>query len=148
MSKKAGECRNLDYALSGEWLGTNGCDVFSSGAVAGPNTRCYHALLLVACKAPGLGTFAPSESKYRPHYQGSVGDRDGACQQGAVWLFLLGPFVTAFITINNSSLEPKRKARSILARFEQHLHEAYVGQVSEVFDVDPPHLPRGYVAQA
>lgn len=46
------ECRNLDRALSLEWLETNGRGGFSSGTVAGANTRRYHALLLTARKPP------------------------------------------------------------------------------------------------
>ena len=32
--------------------------------------------------------------------------------------------------------------------FQEHLHEACLGQVSEIFDGDAPHAPRGCVAQA
>lgn len=46
------ECRDLDRALSLEWLETNGRGGFSSGTVAGANTRRYHALLLTATKPP------------------------------------------------------------------------------------------------
>ncbi len=45
-------CQNLDRALRLEWLETNGRGGFSSGTVAGANTRRYHALLLVARKPP------------------------------------------------------------------------------------------------
>ena len=46
------DCQNLDRALSFEWLETNGRGGFSSGTVAGANTRRYHALLLTARKPP------------------------------------------------------------------------------------------------
>lgn len=46
------ECQDLDRALSFEWLETNGRGGFSSGTVAGANTRRYHALLLTARKPP------------------------------------------------------------------------------------------------
>ena len=46
------DCQNLDRALSLEWLETNGRGGFSSGTVAGANTRRYHALLLTARKPP------------------------------------------------------------------------------------------------
>src|SRR3990167_4785783 len=49
----AQDCQNLDRALSLEWLETNGRGGFSSGTVAGANTRRYHALLLTARKPPG-----------------------------------------------------------------------------------------------
>jgi predicted glycogen debranching enzyme len=46
------DCRTLETALSLEWLDTNGRGGFSSGTVAGANTRRYHALLLVARTPP------------------------------------------------------------------------------------------------
>ena len=46
------DCQNLDRALSLEWLETNGRGGFSSGTVAGANTRRYHALLLTARNPP------------------------------------------------------------------------------------------------
>jgi len=46
------ECQNLDRALGLEWLETNGRGGFSSGTVAGANTRRYHALLLTARQPP------------------------------------------------------------------------------------------------
>jgi glycogen debranching enzyme len=39
-------------------------------------------------------------------------------------------------------------AAAWLENFQQHLEEACVGQVSEIFDGDAPHTPRGCVAQA
>ena len=48
----AEDCRNLDRALSLEWLETNGRGGFASGTIAGANTRRYHALLLTARKPP------------------------------------------------------------------------------------------------
>ena len=42
----------------------------------------------------------------------------------------------------------RRVATEWLKIFEQHLHEACAGQVSEIFDGDAPHTPRGCVAQA
>ncbi len=52
MKIAAKDCRNLDRALSLEWLETNGRGGFASGTVAGANTRRYHALLLTARKPP------------------------------------------------------------------------------------------------
>ena len=46
------DCRNLNRALSLEWLETNGRGGFASGTIAGANTRRYHALLLTARKPP------------------------------------------------------------------------------------------------
>lgn len=45
-------CRDFSRSLSLEWLETNGRGGFSSGTVAGANTRRYHALLLTARHPP------------------------------------------------------------------------------------------------
>jgi predicted glycogen debranching enzyme len=52
MNVSAEDCRNLERSLPLEWLETNGRGGFSSGTVAGPNTRRYHALLLIARNPP------------------------------------------------------------------------------------------------
>ena len=45
-------CRNLETALSREWLETNGIGGFSSSTITGLNTRRYHGLLTAATKPP------------------------------------------------------------------------------------------------
>jgi 4-alpha-glucanotransferase len=39
-------------------------------------------------------------------------------------------------------------AQALLAPIAGHLRDAGLGQVSEIFDGDPPHTPRGCPAQA
>lgn len=96
----------------------------------------------------GLRTLAPGDPQYRPRYEGGVHSRDGAYHQGTVWPFLLGPFVTAWLRVHGQTAETRRQARAFLSGIEQHLGEACIGQVSEIFDADAPHLPRGCFAQA
>src|SRR5919108_5228813 len=45
-------CRNLNVALTREWLETNGIGGFSSSTITGLNTRRYHGLLTAATKPP------------------------------------------------------------------------------------------------
>lgn len=96
----------------------------------------------------GLRTLSPADPRYRSRCAGGVVERDGAYHQGTVWPFLLGPFVTAWLNVFGRSAKSKAKARSFLKGLEAHLHAACVGQVSEIFDGDPPHDPRGCPAQA
>ena len=96
----------------------------------------------------GLRTLAPGDPRYRPRYEGSVADRDGAYHQGTVWPFLLGPFVTAWVNTHGGTTVARRKARQFFAGIERHLSEACLGQISEIFDAEAPHAPRGCVAQA
>jgi glycogen debranching enzyme len=77
-----------------------------------------------------------------------VVERDGAYHQGTVWPFLLGPFVTAWIKVHGKKAAVLKQARLFLDGIGEHLKEACLGQVSEVFDADAPHRPRGCYAQA
>jgi len=59
----------------------------------------------------------------------------------------MGPYITA--SVKTLGAKAGRKlALTWLENFQQHLHEACLGQVSEIFDGDTPHAPRGCVAQA
>jgi len=42
----------------------------------------------------------------------------------------------------------EEKVSKLLAGFQAHLSEGAVGQISEIFDADAPHNPRGCFAQA
>jgi predicted glycogen debranching enzyme len=96
----------------------------------------------------GLRTLAPGDPQYKPRYEGDVRSRDSAYHQGTVWPFLLGPFITAWVNVHGGTPEARRAARGFLAGLERHLSEACLGQVSEIFDAEPPHRPRGCFAQA
>lgn len=96
----------------------------------------------------GLRTLSPRDSRYRPRYEGGVPERDGAYHQGTVWPFLLGVFVTAWLKVRGRHWSQKVRARSFLDGLVAHLDEGCLGQVSEIFDAEAPHQPRGCPAQA
>lgn len=96
----------------------------------------------------GLRTLSPRDPRYRGRYEGGVGERDGAYHQGTVWPFLLGPFVTTWIKVHGKSEAVRTQARAFLEGIEAHMNEVCLGQVSEIFDGDPPHTARGCCAQA
>ena len=93
----------------------------------------------------GLRSLSPNDSRYVPVYIGSPFERDSAYHQGTVWGWLIGPFVDSYRRVY-----PDRTDRvdEILDGFRKHLTEAGVGQISEIFDAEPPHAPRGCPAQA
>ena len=62
-----------------------------------------------------------------------------------MWAWLIGPYIDAELKLPGAD---RSKLRDLLAGFDQHLDEACVGQISEVFDAETPYLPRGCVAQA
>jgi len=95
----------------------------------------------------GLRTLSPSDPNYIGRYEGGPGSRDRAYHQGTVWPWLMGPYITAYVKTFGREAG-RRFAAMWLENFQQHLHEACLAQVSEIFDGDAPHAPRGCVAQA
>ena len=96
----------------------------------------------------GLRSLAPGDPQYRPHYGGDPWSRDSAYHQGTVWAWLMGPFIAAYVKANGGTKKSRQKAAQWLIGLHEHLGDAGLGQVSEIFDADPPHTPRGCMAQA
>ncbi|HTV46245.1 MAG TPA: amylo-alpha-1,6-glucosidase [Stellaceae bacterium] len=92
----------------------------------------------------GLRSLAPGAAAYRGAYRGTVAERDGAYHQGTVWAWLLGPWALAWHRVHGDAAAAQR----LLKPVADHLLDAGLGQVSEIFDADPPHQPRGCPAQA
>ncbi|MGA1196025.1 MAG: amylo-alpha-1,6-glucosidase, partial [Candidatus Latescibacterota bacterium] len=96
----------------------------------------------------GLRSLSPSDPSYVGHYGGNPHARDGAYHQGTVWGWLIGAFVTAWVRINQNDPTAHHTAQRFLDPLRQHLQEYGLGQISEIFDGDSPHTPRGCYAQA
>ncbi len=96
----------------------------------------------------GLRSLSPSDSRYVPIYIGSPLERDAAYHQGVVWAWLIGPFIDAYRKTHQAGKQLNEKIRTLFIGFENQLSDTMVGQVSEIFDAERPHAPRGCVAQA
>lgn len=96
----------------------------------------------------GLRSLAPDEPGYAGVYSGGVVQRDGAYHQGTVWAWLMGPYVSAVLNVRGRSGETVRRLDKLLEKLEEHLGDAGLNSVSEIFDADPPHAPKGCFAQA
>jgi glycogen debranching enzyme len=92
----------------------------------------------------GLRSLDPADPRYRGHYGGGPLQRDSAYHQGTVWAWWLGPWAIAHARVFR---DPKPALRWLEASGDQ-LAEAGLGSISEIFDGDPPHHPRGCIAQA
>jgi glycogen debranching enzyme len=93
----------------------------------------------------GLRSLSPRDPKYVPYYVGTPYERDSAYHQGTVWAWLIGPFVDAYQRVYPDN---KKHISEFLSAFREHLTEAGIGQISEIFDAEWPHSPRGCPAQA
>jgi predicted glycogen debranching enzyme len=93
----------------------------------------------------GLRSLAPGDPDFKARYYGDLRTRDGAYHQGTVWGWLVGPFVDAWLKVFPKDLSG---AQTALRGFDDHLSDACIGSVSEIFDADAPYTPRGCIAQA
>jgi predicted glycogen debranching enzyme len=93
----------------------------------------------------GLRSLAPGEPEYCARYYGDLRSRDAAYHQGTVWAWLIGGFIDAWLKVHP---EDRTGARRFLQGLVDHLDEACIGSISEVFDAEPPYTPRGCCAQA
>jgi glycogen debranching enzyme len=97
----------------------------------------------------GLRTLNRQDVSYRGRYEGSPRSRDEAYHQGTVWAYLIGPFVEAYLKVHDFRPQARIRAADLLRPLLHHLvGDACLGSVSEIFDGDPPHTPRGCPAQA
>jgi len=82
----------------------------------------------------GLRSLSPDDPRYHPYYAGDLRHRDGTYHQGTVWAWLLGHYALAeYRVYGNTGLALTR-----LAAMADHLFDAGLGAISEVFDAAPP----------
>ncbi len=95
----------------------------------------------------GPRTLAPGDPHYRGACVGDVGTRDPASLNGAAWPFLVGAWADAHFRVRGFSAASRALARRVVEPLVHHLNDACLGHVSEHFDGDAPHLPRGAFAR-
>lgn len=98
----------------------------------------------------GLKTLPETDLRYMGKYLGDWGHRDAAYHNGTVWAWLLGPFTTAFLKTKGHEEYWRQFAfmNFLWPLFSRQLSLAGLGTISEIFDGDEPHSPRGCIAQA
>ena len=102
--------------------------------------------LFVGC---GLRSLAPDHPDYHGIYCGALAKRDAAYHQGTALGFLLGGFFSAYMKVNHHSSSAAANAVRMLEPVRKHLTDSgCIGSISEIFDGDAPHNPRGCYAQA
>jgi predicted glycogen debranching enzyme len=98
----------------------------------------------------GLRTLAKNDPRYVGVYAGDRGSRDKAYHNGTVWPWLLGAFATAFLkTKGYAEYRREYALKNFLSPlFAEQIFKAGLGSISEIFDGEPPHTPRGCISQA
>ncbi len=96
----------------------------------------------------GLRSLSPRDKDYIGRYYGNQYERDKAYHQGTVWAWLIGPYISAYTRAYAGMEGAHAYIEGLFKPFYGHLFDAGVGTVSEIFDGDTPHTPRGCIAQA
>ena len=96
----------------------------------------------------GLRTLAVNDPHYQGTYGGDVKTRDRAYHNGTVWPWLLGHFGEAWLRVNDNPKAAAELFKPCLEALTQHLHEAGMGTISEVFNGSSPQQPGGCISQA
>jgi predicted glycogen debranching enzyme len=94
----------------------------------------------------GLRTLSPGNCLYKGTCFGTQEERDNAYHQGTVWPWLVGPFCEGWLKIYGK--QGVNKVRKLIYGFEEVMNEHGVSTISEIYDGDPPHAPRGAISQA
>jgi len=94
----------------------------------------------------GIRTLTPKSPVYKGIYFGTSQERDLAYHQGSVRPWLLGHFAEGYLKIHGKS--GLGMIKNLYAGFEPVLTEYGIGTISEVYDGDPPHTPRGAISYA
>jgi predicted glycogen debranching enzyme len=93
----------------------------------------------------GLRSLAPGEPNFKSRYFGDLRSRDAAYHQGTVWMWLIGPWIDAWLKAHPDDLAG---ARGFLDGCIAQLDTFGFGTLAEVFDAEAPYTPRGCIAQA
>lgn len=94
----------------------------------------------------GLRTLSPKNEAYKGFYKGDQERRDGAAHQGSVYPWLLEHFVYGYLAVHKQS--GISFVRSIYAGFEDDMTEYGIGTISELYDGNLPHDPKGAISYA
>ncbi len=91
----------------------------------------------------GLRSLSPVNPLYG---FGGMSTNNIAPKNGSVWAWPLMFYVRACFDSLGESFVPR--AEQILHNFDENIQFAGIGSISEYFDPDPPHYPRGAISQA
>jgi|tagenome__1003787_1003787.scaffolds.fasta_scaffold20987926_3 predicted glycogen debranching enzyme len=92
----------------------------------------------------GLRSLSADDPAFRKSYGGDQVQRDGSYHQGPVWSWLFGAYAEACYRLDGD----RPAALAVLRPISDHLRDAGLGSVSEIFEGEPPHRPKGCIAQA
>lgn len=94
----------------------------------------------------GLRSLSPKNEAYKGIYEGNQEKRDRAYHQGTVWPWFLEHFAKGYLDVHKKT--GQNLIKKIYDGFEEVVANRGIGSISEIYDGNPPHLPRGAISQA
>jgi glycogen debranching enzyme len=97
----------------------------------------------------GLRTLSPKDPRFARAVTGGPRSRAGAVHQGAVHPWLIGPYISAYLTVNGRTKENRAYAEKEFFRpVLSTVRTGCLGTVSDMFDGSKPYRDRGCVSRA
>lgn len=98
----------------------------------------------------GLRTLSLDDPKFVGKCHGDRRNRDIAYHNGTIWPWLLGPYISAYLKVNDYIKEAREEVQEklVLPFFTEGLRRGGLGTINEIYDCDPPNEPRGCISQA
>lgn len=94
----------------------------------------------------GIRTLSPRNMLYKSNYNEDQRSQDLASRNGSAWIWPLMLYIKACFAIGGERYAAD--ATALLEAFDEELQTKCVGSISERFEGDPPHNPRGGVSHA
>ncbi|MGY5875633.1 MAG: amylo-alpha-1,6-glucosidase, partial [Candidatus Thorarchaeota archaeon] len=97
----------------------------------------------------GLRTLSPKDRRYARAYTGGPRSRAGATHQGTVHPWLIGPYITAYLSVYGRDQVNRKFAEDTFFRpVLNTVRSGCLGTISGMFDGSQPHRDRGCVSRA
>lgn len=94
----------------------------------------------------GIRTLAPKNPNYKEMCVGNIEERDIAYHNGSVLPWLLAPYAEGYLKLHGRS--GLTDIKRLYEGLENEMASHGIATISEVYDGNPPHEPRGAISQA
>lgn len=96
----------------------------------------------------GLRSLSKSDPRYIGVYAGNAENRKSAYHRGSVWPWLMAAYIEAYLKTEDFSQWARDHCWKLIEHFREALHDAGLHTISEIYDADEPHFPKGRIADS
>ncbi len=94
----------------------------------------------------GLRSLSPDHLRYKGFVTGGHDEREASVHMGTVYPWLVQFFIEAYLKIHKRG--GLSYVKQLVEGFEEDMIEHCIGNISEMYDGNPPHKARGAISQA